>query len=52
MQLIEPTQSEDFIYRAEKSLGNIESFNGKLKDGLINREVFYTFSEAKILAEQ
>ncbi len=32
--------------------GYIESFNGKLRDELLNREVFYTLTEAKILLEQ
>jgi len=32
--------------------GYIESFNGKLRDELLNREVFYTLTEAEILIEQ
>jgi len=32
--------------------GYVESFNGKLRDELLNREVFYTLTEAKILIEQ
>ena len=32
--------------------GYIESFNGKLRDELLSREVFYTLAEAKILIEQ
>jgi transposase InsO family protein len=32
--------------------GYIESFNGKLRDELLNREVFYTLNEAEILIEQ
>jgi putative transposase len=32
--------------------GYIESFNGKLRDELLNREVFNTLEEAKILIEQ
>ncbi len=31
--------------------GYIESFNGKLRDELLNREVFYTLTEAKVLIE-
>jgi transposase InsO family protein len=31
--------------------GYIESFNGKLRDGLLNGEIFYTLAEAKILIE-
>ncbi len=29
--------------------GNIESFNGKLRDELLDREIFYTLWEAKVL---
>ncbi len=32
--------------------GYIESFNGKLRDELLNREIFYTLGEAKILIER
>ncbi|UCG83489.1 MAG: transposase, partial [Dehalococcoidia bacterium] len=32
--------------------GYIESFNGKMRDELLNREVFYTLTEAEILIEQ
>jgi len=32
--------------------GYIESFNGKLRDELLNCEVFYTLTEAKTLIEQ
>jgi putative transposase len=32
--------------------GYIESFNGKMRDELLNREVFYTLTEAKVLIEQ
>ena len=32
--------------------GYIESFNGKLRDELLNREIFTTLTEAKILTEQ
>ena len=32
--------------------GYIESFNGKLRDELLNREVFCTLTEAKVLIEQ
>ena len=32
--------------------GYIESFNGKLRDELLNREVFTTLTEAQILIEQ
>ena len=32
--------------------GHIESFNGKLRDELLNREIFTTLTEAKVLIEQ
>jgi len=32
--------------------GYIESFNGKLRDELLNREIFTTLLEAKVLIEQ
>jgi putative transposase len=32
--------------------GYIESFNGKLRDELLNREIFNTLEEAKVLIEQ
>ena len=32
--------------------GYIESFNGKMKDELLNREIFYTLQEAQILLER
>ena len=32
--------------------GYIESFNSKLRDELLNREIFTTLAEAKILIEQ
>jgi len=32
--------------------GYIESFNGKLRDELFNREIFYALIEAKVLIEQ
>jgi len=32
--------------------GYVESFNGKLRDELLNGEIFYTLKEAKILIEQ
>ena len=31
--------------------GYCESFNGKLRDELLDREIFYTLKEAKILIE-
>ena len=32
--------------------GYIESFNGKMRDELLNREIFYTLKEAQILTER
>jgi putative transposase len=32
--------------------GYVESFNGKLRDELLNREIFYTLTEARVLVEQ
>ena len=32
--------------------GTIESFNGKLRDELLDREIFYTLGEAKVLIER
>ena len=33
---------------AGQSNGYVESFNGKLRDELLDREIFYTVTEAKI----
>jgi transposase InsO family protein len=32
--------------------GYVESFNGKLRDELLNREIFYTLKEAQVLIER
>ena len=32
--------------------GYIESFNGKMRDELLNRELFYTLEEARVLINQ
>jgi transposase InsO family protein len=32
--------------------GYVESFNGKLRDELLNREIFFTLHEAKVLSER
>ena len=32
--------------------GYVESFNGKLRDELLDREIFYTLREVQILTEQ
>jgi len=31
--------------------GYVESFNGKMRDELLNREIFYTLKEAQVLIE-
>jgi putative transposase len=45
---------EDFVYRACSPWenGSIESFNGKLRDELLEREAFDTLLEAKVLIER
>ena len=32
--------------------GYVESFNGKMRDELLNREIFYTLEEARVLIER
>ena len=32
--------------------GYVESFNGRMRDELLNREIFYTLDEAKVLVER
>jgi len=32
--------------------GYNESFNGKLRDELLNREIFYSLKEVQVLTEQ
>lgn len=32
--------------------GYIESFNGRLRDELLNGEIFYTLTESKVLVER
>ncbi|MDZ4722642.1 MAG: transposase, partial [candidate division Zixibacteria bacterium] len=32
--------------------GYVESFNGKLRDELLNGEIFYTLAEAQVLIER
>ena len=32
--------------------GSVESFNGKLRDELLNGELFYTLQEAQVLVER
>ena len=47
-------RSEDALHPTRESLENgyNESFNGKLRDELLDREIFYTLQEAKVLIEQ
>jgi hypothetical protein len=44
VQFIEPSSPWENGYN--------ESFNGKLRDELLNGEIFYTLKEAKVLVEQ
>ena len=41
-----------FIAPGSRENGYVESFNGKLRDELLDREIFYTLTEAKILIER
>jgi hypothetical protein len=41
-----------FLFSASASSCSSESFNGKFRDELVNREIFYTLEEAKIIIEQ
>ena len=44
---------EDFVLCDGAPLyGHVESFNGKLKDELLNGEIFYTLKEAQTLIER
>ena len=49
-----PGRGEDALHRAwiPWENGYIESFNGKLRDELLAREVFDTLLEAKVLIER
>jgi putative transposase len=44
---------EDRRHRTRQPLGNgfIESFNARLRDELLDGEIFYTLAEAKIVVE-
>ena len=44
----------DVVHRAGSPWENgyVESFNGKLRDELLDREIFYTLTEVKILIER
>jgi putative transposase len=44
-------RGQDSVYRAgiPWENGYIESFNGKMRDELLNRELFTTLTEAKVL---
>jgi hypothetical protein len=45
---------EDGIHRTGKPLGewHLESFNGKLRDELLNGEIFETLLEARVITEK
>ncbi len=52
--MAQPTGCEDAVHREPGSPwenGYIESFNGKLRDELLNREIFDTILEARVLTE-
>ena len=44
---------KDGLYRARQSVGkrNVESFNARLRDELLDGEIFYTLREAQIVIE-
>ena len=44
---------EDRVHRARNPWENgyCESFNSKLRDELLNREIFYSLAEAKVIIE-
>jgi putative transposase len=52
--MVEQIGCKDAVYRTWQSLGNryVESFNGKMRDELLNREIFTTLQEADFLIEQ
>ena len=52
--LARPDRREDALYRTRITLENgyNESFNSKLRDELLNMEIFYTLKEAKVLIER
>ena len=41
-----------FITPSPWENGYIESFNGKLRDELLNEEIFYTLKEAQVMIEK
>jgi transposase InsO family protein len=45
------TRHKGCLHHAWKN-GYCESFNGKLRDELLNGEIFYTLREAQVLIEQ
>ena len=48
----EPTVLSDNRIRIRWENGYNESFNGKLRDELLNGEIFYSLAEAAVLVEQ
>jgi len=53
--MAESSRGADLIYGTEESPwanGHIETFNGTMRDELLNREIFYTLIEVKVLIEQ
>jgi transposase InsO family protein len=53
-QLVEPGRSQNPVHRtgSPRENGYCESFNGKLRDELLNGEIFYSLKEAQIVIEQ
>jgi putative transposase len=45
-------QFNDFVQLGLTGYSYNESFNGKLRDELLNGEIFYTLKEAQVLIEQ
>lgn len=45
-------QAADQVQSTIRCNGYVESFNGKLRDELLDREIFYTLLEAKVLIER
>ena len=46
-------RGHDLVHRAREPVGEgyIESFNGKLRGELLDREIFYTVEEATVLTQ-
>ena len=53
-QLADAGWLQNPVHRARQPLGErlLQSFNGKLRDELLNGEIFYSLKEAQIVIEQ